>query len=285
MCWALQLDQLYLSTTFDMHNIGSTLEFDLDAIVEIGSAYVLLQGQFSTSGRFAFEATVKDLGFSGLSDLFVHFYSTTLAKPSIDLVIGSATINVSKDAGLSLQIHDLRIETHTASGVDVTISSKGVVLGVTFGDPITYTIESQTITLSQVTANVTFARSVQAASGADDGTTAAQPTSGGGNTRVMIQGHVVWNGHSLTAGLHLYRSSTTNALEYTVVAQFNENLTFGSLVSELQSTFLKDFTIPSVMLVAASQADAEFGDLDGIPYQINKGTRGSLHWIRYSAGS
>jgi hypothetical protein len=265
--FGLQLDQLHLSTTFDMHSVGSTLEFDLQALMKIGSKQVILEGQFSTSGGFTFEATLKKLGFSGLSDLFVHFYSTTLAKPSIDLEIGSATINFSKDKGLSLQIHDLRIETHTVSEVDVAISSKGVVLDMSFGDPIKYAFDLHTIELSQATATATFARSAQVSSAVDG--TVAQPSSRG-TTSIMIKGRLEWEGHILNAGLHLYHSSVTDKLEYTVIALF-EDLTFAKLVPEHNWTFLKDFTLPSARLVVASQADAEFGDLDGVPCQVNKG--------------
>jgi hypothetical protein len=252
-----QLEQLSFSTTFDLHDIKTSLAFDVEAIMDIGASVISLDGQYSLDGNYSLDATFSQLNFSDFSGIFAHFYTEDLVEPSIDFEISSASLEISKDSGFSFDIHELRVEKHVAYDVNVQIGSRGVVLDVTFGDKISYMCGDHPVDINEAHAKISFLSE-----------------SGGSTSKsmdILISGTLEWESHKMDAGLHLYRSSD-GTLDYTVVAQFSSSgrLVLSHIIPGLEHTFLKDITLQSAGLAIASRSDPQLGAL-GVPCQIDQG--------------
>lgn len=256
-----------LETTFDVKDIKSSLSFDVEALMDIGSMIVNLKGQFSLDGSFNLEATVSDFDFDHLSGLFSHFHDTDLVKPDLDIKMGSAVLCISGGSGapsFSLRIQDLTVGDHHAAEADVQFGSGGITFAVKFTDGLHYTYGSTSVDITNASATITFIPNSKSSDG--------KPVQDG-KTDILVNGTMNWQNHAdLTVALHLYRCAETGKMEFTILGQFKntDGVPISTIIPALSGELFREITIQDAGLAIASRADPDPGALQ-IPYSLKQG--------------
>ncbi|KAI0643226.1 hypothetical protein C8Q79DRAFT_915601 [Trametes meyenii] len=257
----IDLDMVQLSASFPISSIKE-LACSVRAHFQAESASALITGSFTIGGGYSLSAYVEDLGCEGIVDLFRHYTGEELSLPShVDVTIGSASIAIEKGAGLYIEVDRLAFDSYEANSAVVQLSSKGVRVRATAenlklpGD----------IGISLVDGYMEVSFETQGS---------------GRSTDVALGGKVQLNGFSsipsIQAGVHLYKSSSTPALEWTVYGSFTDlgnTTTLGNLFPGLKKSFLQDFALQDLMFVAASSDDPALSHFNPLKYPIKKGVQ------------
>ncbi|KAJ7785143.1 hypothetical protein DFH07DRAFT_934976 [Mycena maculata] len=253
----LTLQQVEFSVDFDLDEPFDSLAFDVSAVVALGQSGVMLSGSYFAQGDYALVASFENLSFGGLNNLFEHLHGETLSSPDIDIHIGFATLFISKESGLRLEVHDLRIGEHTACDGVVEIGSNGVVPCASIDSGVLALGE---VHISKAFAEVKFGRQEK-----------------GTKTSVMLGGELQWLDFKFDVGVHIYRAAgSERGLEYTIHGKFanvgtGEGLRFVDLVPELAGTFMEKLTLDGAAIIIASRDDPEFGALSKVRCPIHQG--------------
>ncbi|KAG8679098.1 hypothetical protein FRC09_019259 [Ceratobasidium sp. 395] len=255
----INLDMVQLSASFEWKEPLQSLDFDLRAHLQAGSASALVSGKYSAGADYSLSAYVQDFGCDGVVDLFRHYTGEELSLPThVDITIGSATIEIAKGKGLSITVDKLEFEGHSSTDVTIELSSKGVTVeGKTSSIKL-----SDDLGLSLVSAymRVSFEK---------EGSKKSTDVALGG--QVELAGFQV---PSISAGVHLYKDSSSNKLEWTVYGTFTElgnTTTLGQLFPKAKGTFIADFALQNLLFIAASKDDPMLSSLNPNKYEIKKG--------------
>ncbi|KDQ13580.1 hypothetical protein BOTBODRAFT_33588 [Botryobasidium botryosum FD-172 SS1] len=225
----LTLQEVAPNVDFDLAEPLSTLEFDIYAIMEAGDTSISLYGSYSTQGDYSISA-------SGINDLYENLFGETLLPPDVDVHIGAATLTISKGDGFTLDIHDLRINKHTACDGTVSFSSHGAMLRVTIEGDVLTIGKGLTDPIQNLDAYV------QVAFGREEK---------GMTTDVILGGKFACQSNQRTASpfdrfeLPIYRYSKPN-------------------------TLVENVTLHDAVIIVASRDDGELGALGHSGYPIKK---------------
>ncbi|KDQ14968.1 hypothetical protein BOTBODRAFT_174474 [Botryobasidium botryosum FD-172 SS1] len=257
--WTLQHVAFKAGLSFE--ESPSALTFDVSATMEARETSICFAGPYSTQGDFSLSASLPEPGFSGINNLYWHFFEGALLPPVLDIHIGPTTLTVSKDNGFAAVIHDLRIGGHTACDGPVDFSSNGASLRAPIkGDVLTLGEGlSDPIHISNAYVQVTFVRE-------DQGTT----------TDVVFGGTLEWQGFNFDVGVHVYPApDREKELAYTVYGKFKTaggaDLPLVALVPLLKGSVVQDVILHDAAIIIASRDNAELGVLSHSGYPIKKG--------------
>ncbi|KAG8785050.1 hypothetical protein FRC12_018030 [Ceratobasidium sp. 428] len=257
----INLDMVQLSASFDWSHALEVLDFDVQAHLRAGSASALVSGKYTAGGDYSLSAHIQDFGCDGVVDLFRHYTGEELSLPThVDITIGSATIEIAKGKGLSITVDKLEFEGHSSTDVTIELTSKGV------------TVEGKTgrIKLSDDPGVSLVSAYMKVSFEKEDS---------GKSTDVALGGQVELAGFqapSISAGVHLYKDSSTNKLEWTVYGTFTElgnTTTLGKLFPKAKTAFFADFALQNLMFIAASKDDPTLSSLNPNKYPIKKGVQ------------
>ncbi|CCO30909.1 hypothetical protein BN14_04942 [Rhizoctonia solani AG-1 IB] len=258
----IDLDMVRLSATFDSSGPLETLQCSVSAHLKAGATTALVDGTYTPGGSYSIYAYVQNLGCDGVADLFRHRTGEELLLPShVDITIGSAMIEISNEKKLSIVVDKLEFDHYTSVNAVVELSSKGALVRAQV-DRVKLPGDIG-IDLTSAYMQVAF-----------------EKKGSGKSTDVMLGGNVVLEGfslHAISAGVHLYKTATSNQLEWTVYGTFTDlqnTTTLGQLFPGLQnSSFLKDFALQDLMFIAASRDDPSLSQMNPQKYPIKKGVQ------------
>ncbi|KAI0761189.1 hypothetical protein BD413DRAFT_617238 [Trametes elegans] len=256
----IDLEMVQLSAMFPIGSVKS-LDCSIRAGLRADSVSALLTGTFSPGRHYSVSAYVQDLGCEGIVDLFRHYAGAELSLPHhIDLTIGSATVEISKDQGLRIEVDRLVCESFTASDAILSLSSTGIILRAD--------IESVELpgdvglSLASAHIEVSF-----------------EKEGSGRSTEITLGGRVQLAGlatlPSITASVHLNKSAAKD-LEWTVYGTFvdlGNTTTLGQLFPELRGSFLENFALQDLMFIAASRDDPAPSQKNPQKYKVRKGVQ------------
>ncbi|KAG8711415.1 hypothetical protein FRC08_015924, partial [Ceratobasidium sp. 394] len=257
----INLDMVQLSASFGWTKPLETLDFALRAHLRAGSASALVSGTYSAGGNYSISAYVENLGCEGVIDLFRHYTGEELSLPShVDITIGSASIEIAKGKGLSITVDKLEFDSYTSANATIDLSSKGVLVEAKV-DRIKLP-DDLGVSLVSAYMKVSF-----------------EKEDSGKSTDVALGGQVELDGFrvpAISAGVHLYKASSSKKLEWTVYGTFTElgnTTTLGELFPQTQKTFLADFALQDLMFIAASKDDPTLSSLNPKKYPIKRGVQ------------
>ncbi|KAG9085708.1 hypothetical protein FRC06_003487, partial [Ceratobasidium sp. 370] len=248
-----------LSATFEPTSPLKSLQCSLGAHLRADSASALVSGTYTVGGGYSVSAYVQNLGCEGVADIFRHYTGGELSLPNhVDVTIGSATIEISSDNGLSIVVDKLEFDNYTSANAIVSLSSKGVLVQSSV-DNITLPGELG-VNLVSAYMRVSFEKV-----GSDR------------STDVALGGKIELDGINLptiSAGVHLYKEGSAKTLEWTAYGTFTDlgnTTTLGQLFPDLHETFLENFALQDLMFIAASKDDPSLSQLNPQKYPIKKG--------------
>jgi hypothetical protein len=255
----LRLNSVALSMKAPLHTpLSST--FSVQAELAAGTATASLAGTFSASG-FSLSAPFARLDWTGISDIVYAMTNDTPSPPEIEIVVGSATLDISSTSGVTITVHDLHIDQWRIVDALLSIGPGDLVLrGSVVGN-----VSFEGIAFQEAYGQVSVGRS-----------------SVHGKTEVMIGGIVSFHGLEIHAGAHLYygpaiksvgNASPSSPLEFTVFGTLTttgKSLAISALEPKLKGTFV-DFVLLDAAFVIASQADADISQWSNLQLPIQKG--------------
>ncbi|KAF7332712.1 FAD-binding PCMH-type domain-containing protein [Mycena kentingensis (nom. inval.)] len=244
------VNALLLSTKLDPSKPIIGLDFAVSATVSFGATTAALRGEYKSDKSFSVSASIANFGTSGLLALYEQLHSDTLSLPELGIDIGDATLTIASGGAFFLVLRRVAVEHHVGVDAEVAFSPDGLVLkagvkdaAICFG-PVELHGSYMHITLS----------------------------SGRRSSSVLVGGSLLWESFALEAGVHLYRDASE--LHWTLFASFgdvHERLTLGSLVSDLESTFLGHVTLTETTFIVASKDDASCGPHNPTRFPIIQG--------------
>ncbi|KAG8735240.1 hypothetical protein FRC10_010828 [Ceratobasidium sp. 414] len=257
----IDLDMVRLSATFEPSSPLKSLQCSLSAHLRADSASALVSGTYTAGGRYSVSAYVQNLGCEGVADLFRHYTGEELSLPNhVDVTIGSAAIEISSDNGLSIVVDKLEFDNYTSANATINLSSKGVLVQSSV-EKITLPGELG-VNLVSAYMRVSFKK-----------------VGSGQSTDVALGGMIELDGIKLptiSAGVHLYKESSSETLEWTAYGTFTDlgnTATLGQLFPDLRETFLESFALQDLMFIAASRDDPSSSQLNPQKYPIKKGVQ------------
>ncbi|KAG8699852.1 hypothetical protein FRC09_006332 [Ceratobasidium sp. 395] len=257
----INLNTVQLSASFDWKHPLEFLDFDVQAHLRAGSASALVSGKYTTGGHYSLSAHIQNIGCDGIVDLFRHYTGEELSLPThVNITIGSATIEIAKGKGLSITADKLEFEGHSSTDVTIELTSKGVTVEGKAGR--IKLSDDPGVSLVSAYMKVSF-----------------EKEDSGKSTDVALGGQVELAGFkapSISAGVHLYKDSSSDKLEWTVYGTFTElgnTTTLGKLFPKARDTFIADFALQNLMFIAASKDDPTLSSLNPNKYSIKKGVQ------------
>ncbi|KAG8718276.1 hypothetical protein FRC09_012899 [Ceratobasidium sp. 395] len=256
----IDLDLVRLSATFNASAPLTSLDCSLSAHLRAESASASIMGFYTVGGNYSVSAYVENLGCQGVADLFRHHTGQELLLPDhVDITIGSAIVEISKDGGLSISADKLEFDHYTSANATIKLSSNGALVRA----------EVERIDLPG-DLGIGLASAYMQVSFEKQGSNKS--------TDVALGGKVVFDGIDLpaiSAGVHLYKSESKK-LQWTIYGTFTDlgnTTTLGQLFPELQGTFLQTFALQDLLFIAASQDDPLVSQMNPQKYPIKKGVQ------------
>ncbi|KAG8775918.1 hypothetical protein FRC12_001190 [Ceratobasidium sp. 428] len=257
----IDLEMVRLSATFEPTSPLKSLDCMLSAYLRAESASAFVTGTYTAGGGYSASAFVQNLGCQGVADLFRHYTGDELVLPNhIDVLIGSASIEISKEKGLLITVDKLEFDHYTASSATIELSSSRVLVQASL-DKIVLPGELG-VNLVSAYMRVSF-----------------EKQGSGKSTDVALGGTIQLDGinvPAISAGVHLYKLSPSEKLEWTVYGTFTElgnTTTLGQLFPDVRETFLADFALQDLMFIAASKDDPSLSQLNHQKYPVKKGVQ------------
>jgi hypothetical protein len=251
-----QLKEVGLSVFFTSSNPWKSLTFNVEAILDIGSVHILLEGMLSMSGAFMLTATVENFDWEHICALYEHLFDSKLATPDFSIHIGSATLMISSEGGLVFELHHLEVGDYAGVDGRLELRSNGALLRAETSEG---KLQLGEFLIEEAFVEVSFSR--------EDGSTAPS---------LMVGGLFQWEGFAIRVGAHFYKVPDDDSLHYTLYGAFNdaktgEGFQVAKYIPGLEDTFLRDIAIQGAAIIIASQDDAELGALSHLKYPIRKG--------------
>ncbi|KAG9119488.1 hypothetical protein FRC07_005468 [Ceratobasidium sp. 392] len=257
----IDLDMVRLSAGFDASSPMQSLDCSLTAHLRADSISALVIGTYKSSNDYTVSAYVQDLGCEGVADLYRHHTGEELAIPThVDITIGSASIEISKTEGLTIKVDKLEFDHYSSVDALLKLSSSGVQIQASVKDIVL-----------PGNLGVTLVSAYMRASFEKEGSSRSSDVSLGG--KVKLAGVQV---PAISAGVHLYKTSSSEHLDWTVYGTFvdlGNTTTLGDLFPEVRKTFLENFALEDLMFIAASKDDPSISDLNPQKYPIKKGVQ------------
>ncbi|QRV90278.1 hypothetical protein RhiJN_18296 [Ceratobasidium sp. AG-Ba] len=258
----IDLDVVRLSAAFDASSPLQSLDCSLSAHLRADSISALVVGKYKSTNDYSVSAYVQDLGCEGVADLYRHHTGEELLIPThVDITVGSASIEISKANGLIIKVEKLEFDHYSSVDALLKLSSTGVQIQASLKDFELHPGDLA-VTLTSAYMRVSF-----------------EKEGSGRSSDVSIGGQVKLAGISvpaISAGVHLYKTSSSEHLEWTVYGTFTDlgnKTTLGKLFPQVKGTFLEDFALEDLMFIAASKDDPSISDLNPQKYPIKKGVQ------------
>ncbi|KAL0955635.1 hypothetical protein HGRIS_001868 [Hohenbuehelia grisea] len=257
----LNLESIGLNTSLTPKHPLEDLTFDIQAEFNSKKTTAVFSGSYTPEGKYKISAKVSDFGVDGVLNLFRHYAGNELSLPShIDVEIGSATITISKEAGLEVEVEDVKYHEYKAKSAKIELSSKGLTVE---GKIDNVTFPNVPITLEEASLRISFEKVKSKKS-----------------TDVALAGAIKKVGDlnlpHISAAVHLYKTSESNTLDWTVYGRFDElprNPSLGSVFHQLQGSFLENVALEDVLFIAASKDDPLLSDMNPQKFEVSKGVQ------------
>ncbi|KAG8860085.1 hypothetical protein FRB96_004108 [Tulasnella sp. 330] len=252
----LSLDDVVFTTRFKLASPWQGLTFNVSAVYYYGDTLVTFTGYHSPDGAFSLTAPLQDFSLSHANDLFKTLIGDTVALPSIDIQIESASANIS-DKGFVVYLHNVKIAEHTAPDATLTISPTGLSLkGKLSQDTINY----MGVQVREAAYNI-----------------AIEKTTSTKSTDVAIAGKVRFGQLDFDVAVHLYPSEkATRGIAYSVLAAIEPKgkpmLEIADIVPAARGTTM-NLPLSQATFVVASQDNPSLGGMITSGYTFKQGVQ------------
>ncbi|KDR78719.1 hypothetical protein GALMADRAFT_266152 [Galerina marginata CBS 339.88] len=235
----------------------SATTFSVSATLRAGRNVLSLFGSFSLEGDCSFGATLENLDWDGLMDIYEHFFDERIPAPDVRLELRRATISIS-NKGFMIDIERLEISDFPPASGTLEIGRHGFFLHAE--------LDGKAVTIDDVQlSNPLIEISCNRANGST-------------KTDVIVSGDFSWQGFALKIGVHLYPSPDDNdqSLEYTICGEFmikdlESGLRFDKVVPALKHCSLGGLTLDGAALIVASRDDPDLPASMTAKYPIRQG--------------
>lgn len=245
---------MQVSASFSTTNANHEFALQIVATLNAGTTSAIFSGSYST-GDYHLSADIEDFGVQGISDLYHHITGEQLVFPEhFDILIGNATVTISKKEGFSITVDNLEIDRYKSVDASIHISSYGVTINGSIANVsfLDFDILSAKINIS------------------------LEKQSSSKSSNLSIQGQIKIDDFSeISAVVHLYKGASDSKLEWTVYGTFSAlgpQTSLGKALPIFHDSFLKDIVLEDVVFIAASKSDPKFHPtLNQQNYPINQG--------------
>lgn len=230
-----------------------TFDFEVSATFQNRFTTAVFTGSYAAGGAFSLSAVFSNFDLGSVFDIFESLTGASLAIPDVDVKIGSASITVASETGLTINLEDVEIEGHTAANATLIISANGVTIrgDVTSSNAISF----GEVELTKAFVEVTLQKGAEGSS-------------------VALGGEIEFEGLTLDAVVHLYKGNDSKT-QWTAFASLTapgDTLAFSKLVPALKGSFL-DLALSQAVFVAASQNDPFVPSVVNVPYTFRQGVQ------------
>ncbi|KAI0258477.1 hypothetical protein BC834DRAFT_847332 [Gloeopeniophorella convolvens] len=257
----LTLKQVGLAVFLTREDPWDSLIFAVDATLDIGTSKILLAGTLAMSGEFALSASVENLSWEQICSIYKHLFGTSLAAPDFPIHIGSITLTISSDSGLSFALHNLQVGSYAAVDGNLIMRSNGASLKAALSNGKLVLDEELGFVIEEAYVEVSFSRD-----------------EGAGEVSLMLGGKFKWLEYTVQVGAHVYKINGDDQVHYTVYGAFADTGSHGGFriadhIPGLEDTCLKDIALSGAAIIIASRDDANLSAISHSPYPVRKGVQ------------
>jgi hypothetical protein len=236
----------------------SALTFEAFAMLDIGTSSLSLFGSFSLDDNFFLSASLSDLDWQAIVEIYEHFFEDTVPAPDLPVSLRRATLTISSALGLIIDIDHLSVGDFPPASGTLELSHHGI--------SVSASVEGKALTVADLEISNPSIR------------IACMRSEKNAKADVMLSGDFHWETFTLKLGVHLYASpEDKGSLEYTICGEFildepTQGMRFDKLAPTLEHCpALGTVVLKQAALVVASRDDGRLPATMKMAYPIRKG--------------